>query len=131
MFFFFVQVNGTSFGLYKDKLFPSLSSVHLSLAPARTQNRSRLGASTPRLRAPIPCARRGTMDGHDGDGQQQRRKPHGNPYPKRGAIKEGIFRDLFGKKDSSGHDGDNGNGNGGGGGDAGGAAPAAGCHGDY
>jgi hypothetical protein len=61
----------------------------------------------------------GTMDGLDGAGQ--RKKPHGNPHPKRGAIKQGIIGDWFGKKDSSGPGNDGGNddnGSGGGGTDA-------------
>jgi hypothetical protein len=60
------------------------------------------------------------MDGQDGAGQ--RKKPHGNPHPKRGSIKQGIIGGWFGKKDSSGAGNDGGNdddnGSGGGGTDA-------------
>jgi hypothetical protein len=63
------------------------------------------------------------MDGQDGAGQ--RKKPHGNPCPKRGAIKQGIIGEWFPKKEpgagNGGSDVDKGNG---GGGDAGGTAAA-------
>jgi hypothetical protein len=45
------------------------------------------------------------------DKQEERKKPHGNPYPRRGDIKKQIIRDLTG-----GSNGDNGGGGGGGGG---------------
>lgn len=102
--------------------------LHWSVITHTRHTKTTFGSGPPsRPFAPIPCAQRGTMDGQDGDAQQ-RRKPHGNPYPKRGAVKKEIIRDWFGKKDP-GSDGDNGKDNGGGGDDGG--ATAAGSYGDY
>jgi hypothetical protein len=62
------------------------------------------------------------MDGQDGVGQ--RKKPNGNPYPKRGAIKQRIIGEWFRKKEPGGSDSDVDKGNGGGGDEDGGTATA-------
>jgi hypothetical protein len=62
------------------------------------------------------------MDGQDGAGQ--RKKPNGNPYPKRGAIKQGIIGEWFRKKEPGDSRSDVDKGNGGGGDDDGGTATA-------
>ncbi|PUZ41578.1 hypothetical protein GQ55_9G516100 [Panicum hallii var. hallii] len=47
------------------------------------------------------------MDGQDGD-SKKKTKPHGNPYPRRGAVKKQIIKDWVG----GGGGGDDGNGGG-------------------
>ncbi|KAL6901871.1 hypothetical protein ACP4OV_004747 [Aristida adscensionis] len=61
------------------------------------------------------------MDAQDDGGQSgQRKKPHGNPFPRRGTIKKVIINDWIGKKDPTspggGGGGNDDDGNGGGGG---------------
>lgn len=58
------------------------------------------------------------------DKQEERKKPHGNPTPRRGDIKRKIIRDFTG---GSGGNDDNGNGDGGGGGGSGSAATGDGA----
>ncbi|PAN50220.1 hypothetical protein PAHAL_9G506000 [Panicum hallii] len=69
------------------------------------------------------------MDGQDGD-SKKKTKPHGNPYPRRGAVKKQIIKDWI---DGGGGGGGGGGGDGSGGGSSddgnGGGSAAAGSYG--
>lgn len=59
------------------------------------------------------------------DKQEERKKPHGNPYPKRGGIKKQIIRDITGGGNDDGGNGNGGGSDGGGNGGGGGSGSTA------
>ncbi|KAF2938688.1 hypothetical protein DAI22_03g136200 [Oryza sativa Japonica Group] len=67
----------------------ALSSLSLSLSHTHTP------LSRPLFFSCAGSERVGDMDG--GQDHDERKKSHGNPYPRRGDIKRKIVQDVFGK----------------------------------